>query len=182
MRQLQRPRPRIFQDMTDLDPDTRARIEAEEAYRVQLRAQATPAKKKRGGCVNVGCGGIVLLLLLGALVSMLGGGSSTSSTSPSRAASAPEAAGEASQSPTIHVIKDAGRVGCADREVFKRLVGFVVDGDRAAFAQLLTSSDCVAFQAGEQVFLDEVPFMSGEIKVRRKGGVTGYWTNTEAVD
>lgn len=81
--------------MTELDPDTKARIEAEERYRAELRAReaasteattpppppATPAKK-RGGCgkwVLIGLGVIVGLGILGSLI---GGGEQASTNTP----------------------------------------------------------------------------------------------------
>lgn len=85
--------------MTDLDPDTKARIEAEERYRAEVRAReevagpaptpsplpAAPAKK--GGCGKwflIGIGVVVALSVLG---NLLGGsetpaGTTSSSTSP----------------------------------------------------------------------------------------------------
>lgn len=44
-----------------LTPEDRARIEAEEAYRQQLKAQA--AAKRRNGCAAIGCGGVAFVIV-----------------------------------------------------------------------------------------------------------------------
>lgn len=63
-----------------LTPEDRARIEAEEAYRKQLKA------KKSGGCFKWGCGGLLGLTVIVAAFSMwaasMGGGTSSTPSAP----------------------------------------------------------------------------------------------------
>lgn len=176
----------MFVDMTQPTPEQEAglsnadrqRIEAEEAYRAQVRAgygAPPPAPQKKGGCFRAGCGGAVALFLIAGLAAQCSGGPSTPSATTTTST-------PSSSAPARHFIKSDGYLGCSDREVFDRLVGFAVDGDNEAFNALMRSSDCVPLRKGEEVFLEDVPLLSGAIKVRRKGEVAGYWTNVEAVD
>lgn len=89
--------------MTDLDPDTKARIEAEERYRAELRARETaqsapaatahapsvPTKPaKRGGCGKWVLYGIGIFIALGVLGQLMGGTDSTPSRSTESATTA----------------------------------------------------------------------------------------------
>lgn len=208
----------------DLDPATKARIEAEEKYRAQVRgklrgdagaaipqrpakqklpaAQATSSESSAEAKKGPGCGtwilyGLGLLLLIG-LIQQCSGSSGTSTNARTTEqlrqeanarveqlnAATPEPASPSEAAASTgenHFISGDSYIGCADRDTFNRLVDFAVQKDQTAFAALLLSSDCITFKKGEEVFLDEVPFLSGSIKLRRKGDVQSYWTNVEAL-
>lgn len=66
----------------ELDAETKARIEAEEAYRRQLKSQAT---QRRGyGCAAWGCGGLALAAIALMGLSALGRSSGNSTSSDRR--------------------------------------------------------------------------------------------------
>lgn len=111
--------------MTELDPDTKARIEAEERYRAELRAQqgqvppaaptvtpATPAPKKKG----IGCGAVIgysvlAVIVFGVIGNMLGGSdSSSSSTTPTTSStpSTPTPASTPAPEPDPEPTEDTG--------------------------------------------------------------------------
>ena len=75
--------------------------------------------------------------------------------------------------------------GCTDRDFFKKLTQYAVQGDQQAWTEALTAcllaGDCTIFKDGEVVHITDTAIFSGLIKVRRQGELTEYWTNIEAV-
>lgn len=196
----------------DLDPETKARIEAEEAYRAQVRsgqtqptgaARATPAapapgKKKGPSLLKIGCGGFLFLVLLSALFGGSGDKDTpveTSTSAPAVETEAPPTAEEMSPTPEPTAPEPAapaatdGRhrmvrmaVACPEKEDYSRYISFIVQKDQQAAASHAVTHGCTVFEEGEEVFLDDVAVLSGMTKVRRQGDPTGYWTAFEAVD
>jgi len=84
--------------------------------------------------------------------------------------------------PGARRINGDNRFGCIDREYFERLVKMKAQGDDAAVTDGIRagfiSGQCVSFQAGEPVFLDEHSW--GLIRIRPAGKQTSYWTFLEA--
>ena len=77
-------------------------------------------------------------------------------------------------------------VGCKSRETQDELVGYVVDDDKEAYRKALTghllTGECIMFERGETVYLEDTAMFSGLVKVRRRGETTAFWTNNEAID
>ena len=75
--------------------------------------------------------------------------------------------------------------GCRSRDYYSKLVRFAVQGDQEAWSRALAegalSGECILFKADEPVFVTDTALFSGLVKVRRKGKLTEYWTNFEAV-
>lgn len=75
--------------------------------------------------------------------------------------------------------------GCTDREYFSKLVDYAVQDDQQAFSQALATGVvagvCTTFTNGENVFITDTAVFSGLVKVRRRGEITEYWTNLEAI-
>jgi hypothetical protein len=75
--------------------------------------------------------------------------------------------------------------GCVDREYLGNLVKYAVQKDNEAFTRALTAGlltgACTPFKNGEVVYITDVAFFSGNIKVRRKGETKEYWTVIEAL-
>lgn len=88
-------------------------------------------------------------------------------------------------SPGVKVITGNNHFGCTSKEYHKKLLGFVVDHDKAAFEQGLSAGIstglCTVFHSGEAVFLSDTAVFSGLVKLRRKGESLEYWTAMEAV-
>jgi hypothetical protein len=76
-------------------------------------------------------------------------------------------------------------IGCTDRVYFDKLVEYSVQKDNDAFRKALLAGyldgTCTAFKSGEVVYVTQAPFLSGLVKVRRKGELKEYWTNLEAI-
>jgi hypothetical protein len=74
--------------------------------------------------------------------------------------------------------------GCADRDTFERLIGYIVDHDMDAFKSGLSTEmlngNCVWLQKGTAVFLSDTAIMHGLVKIRPQGDTSEYWTNMEA--
>ncbi|MGO9451203.1 MAG: zinc ribbon domain-containing protein [Candidatus Binataceae bacterium] len=136
---------------------------------------AKKRQQKQVRNLGIGCLGIfVALILVVALASFFGG-------------SAPEDAqkSEAPLSGTDRTISGDHYFGCSDRDVYQKLIGFLVEHDDAAFAKGLEAEvltgECRMFQRGETVVIADTAIFSGMVKVRLKGDVAEYWTAVEAV-
>ena len=83
-------------------------------------------------------------------------------------------------------ISGSARFGCASREYLNKLVGYIVQQDKAAFVKGLSAGvavgQCTMFTSGEEVFIADTAIFSGLVKVRRKGEVAEYWTAIESVN
>jgi len=75
--------------------------------------------------------------------------------------------------------------GCTDLDYHKKLTQYAVQKERETFTKSLTDGllrgTCTLFQSGEEVLLVDTAFVSGLIKVRRKGDTVEYWTIREAI-
>ncbi len=82
------------------------------------------------------------------------------------------------------ILKD--NIGCTDKEYFYKMVGYAVEKDyeafEKAFAMGTLAGICTTFKKGETVYLTDVAMFKGLIKLRRKGEVEEYWTNTHVID
>lgn len=78
-----------------------------------------------------------------------------------------------------------GSFGCTDREYRNKLISAAAEKDMEAFKKGLMAGmlrgECVMFKGGEEVFITDTAIFSGLVKVRRRGDVSEYWTNIEAV-
>ncbi|MFZ5774165.1 MAG: hypothetical protein ACOY3Z_01575 [Thermodesulfobacteriota bacterium] len=83
------------------------------------------------------------------------------------------------------VVTGNNHYGCTSLDYQKKLLGFVVDRDRAAFerglAAGIAAGGCTVFHTGDRVFLADTAITSGMVKLRRKGEVAEYWTAMEAI-
>jgi hypothetical protein len=76
--------------------------------------------------------------------------------------------------------------GCTSKEYFSKLGQYARQKDHEAFQQAyvagVVAGMVTEFKNGEEVYIVEKAFfLTGLMKVRRKGGTTEYWTNVEAV-
>ncbi|MBU1040036.1 MAG: hypothetical protein KKF77_02920 [Proteobacteria bacterium] len=76
-------------------------------------------------------------------------------------------------------------IGYRDRDTLERATKLATQGDKAAYTQLMGNGIargiCTMFKPGEEVFLEENALLAGLVKIRRKGEISGWWTNFEAV-
>jgi hypothetical protein len=86
--------------------------------------------------------------------------------------------------PPKHIASDPS-FGCTTKDQFGKLVGYLVQGDKEAFAHGLAEAvavdKCTLFKKDEPVYVIDTAISSGLVKVRRKGETAEYWTNIEAV-
>lgn len=84
---------------------------------------------------------------------------------------------------SLRITRD-GYFGCSTEVKFTKLSRLRNSGDNEAFGKAiraaLYSDECIAFNAGQSVQVEETAVFSGIVKLRRKGDVDGYWTNIEA--
>lgn len=82
-------------------------------------------------------------------------------------------------------IIDTGNYGCIDKENFKRLRNILMQRDDATFLKEVTASakkgECVKFNKGEKVYLEEGTVISSVIKIKKEGSSNSYWTATKAI-
>jgi len=82
-------------------------------------------------------------------------------------------------------VADDHRFGCKSEDYMHKLIGYAVDKDLEAFKQGLATGlllgECTLFKKGEEVFVVDTKIFSGLVKVRRKGKIEEYWTNTETL-
>ncbi len=75
--------------------------------------------------------------------------------------------------------------GCLDKETFLNLVKLTASGDKKTFVKLLSdgvkSGDCIYFEPGEQVTLEETAKNQTEIRVTKFGDNKSYWTVAKAI-
>ena len=75
--------------------------------------------------------------------------------------------------------------GCANRDYFRKLVRYTVQGDKDAFVKALAigiqTGVCTIFKDGERVYITDTSLFRGEVRVRRPGQMVEYWTVMEAV-
>jgi hypothetical protein len=56
-----------------------------------------------------------------------------------------------------------------------------MDVFRQGLAAGLVAGTCTRFKPGETVYIADTAMFSGLVKIRRKGEMTEYWTNFEAI-
>jgi len=82
-------------------------------------------------------------------------------------------------------IIDSGYFGCIDKENFKRLRNILMQRDDVTFLKEITASvkkgECVKFNKGEKVYLEEGTVMSAVIRTKKEGDSNSYWTATKAI-
>jgi hypothetical protein len=82
-------------------------------------------------------------------------------------------------------IIDTGYYGCIDKENFKRLRNILMQRDDATFLKEVTASvkkgECVKFNKGEKVYLEEGTVISAVIRIKKEGESNSYWTATKAI-
>jgi hypothetical protein len=81
------------------------------------------------------------------------------------------------------MITKEGAFACTDKDYFQKSVGYVAQGDNAAFMKAfsagLATNLCTTFKRGEKVFRTGGSW--GLVKVRREGELQEYWTVSEVV-
>lgn len=85
----------------------------------------------------------------------------------------------------VHYINGDHYFGCATKEKFDELLGYSTDNDMTAFTQAfndgLIDGSVVIFKNREPVYVEDAPFLSGMVKLRRSGETQTYWTVSEAI-
>ncbi|MDQ7836431.1 MAG: hypothetical protein RDU24_13705 [Humidesulfovibrio sp.] len=75
--------------------------------------------------------------------------------------------------------------GFHNRELLERAMQIASQGDKAAWSKLMAKAvvagAVIQLKPGEEVFLEDTAVFSGMVKIRRKGDISGLWTNMEAV-
>lgn len=83
------------------------------------------------------------------------------------------------------VVSKPDAMGCWDRNDFQAAIRMSARGNRAGavdlIRQMLMSGQCFPVRHGEALVLDEAPWLSGMVKVRRSGERRGFWMNTDLV-
>jgi predicted RNA-binding Zn-ribbon protein involved in translation (DUF1610 family) len=141
----------------------------------------------------IGIGALTFIIWIGSL--FLGHSSTPSSSAPR--SSEPDRVSPRIREPAVtqrqpppprsndHHIQGESNFGCIDREYRGKLVSAAVQKDIDAFknglAAGILTGQCVMFKSGEQVFLTDTAIFSGLVQVRRRGEMTSYWVNIEAV-
>jgi hypothetical protein len=173
--------------LSELDPKTKARIEAEERYRAEQRLkaeqdirppqtlQAPVPKSKPLGCFGWSVIGLAVILFLFMLP---------------RGSSSPTSVSTATSTDVMQVTKYQITVdeiaGCLSKEFYGKLVDYLLAKDQEAFNTALTDAwatgECVQFKKGNVVFLSEVDVFGGMRKIRREGETLEYWTKSEVIE
>ena len=84
-------------------------------------------------------------------------------------------------------IKQSGRIGCARKEYYDKLLKFASQDDNEAFnlvlAEGIMNGICTKFELGESVYIQGGigSALQGLVKLRRPGDPTVYWAPIEAV-
>jgi len=82
-------------------------------------------------------------------------------------------------------IAGAGYYGCKDKENFKRLRDLLMQGNDAAFLKEMTAGvqkgDCVMYNKGEKVSLEEGVGISTVIRIKKEGESYSHWTTPKAI-
>jgi hypothetical protein len=85
----------------------------------------------------------------------------------------------------VHYINGDHYYGCTTKEKFDELLGYITDNDMNAFTQAfdegLIEGTVVAFKNREPVYVEDAPFLSGMVELRRSGETQTYWTVSEAI-
>ena len=85
----------------------------------------------------------------------------------------------------VHYIHGNYYFGCTTKEKFDELLGYSTDNDMKAFTQAfnegLVEGTVVAFKNRETVYVEDAPFLSGMVKLRRYGETQTYWTVSGAI-
>lgn len=75
------------------------------------------------------------------------------------------------------------RLGCQQWKTYEKIQNYVVhndkDGFRAALVTNIANGNCLIFQPGEQVVVEDRGFVT--VKLRPKGSMLEYWTVIEAI-
>ncbi|MBI1214514.1 MAG: hypothetical protein GC185_01685 [Alphaproteobacteria bacterium] len=75
-------------------------------------------------------------------------------------------------------------VGCHHKERLKALHDYINEGDQKAFDDALAEAvfirECTLFKKGDKVYAEDVNW-HGQVKVRRPGETTFWWTDRERV-
>ena len=86
---------------------------------------------------------------------------------------------------TKYTINGDSWLGFVNKEDFDAVTGYAVDGDTEAFKNAVATGvmmgTIIMFNDGETVYLEDAPFLSGEVQLRRQGETQKYWTNSEAI-
>lgn len=72
-------------------------------------------------------------------------------------------------------------VGCLKKEDYKVIVGYFVDHDNEAAAQMIADGDCVLLKPNLKVYIQDTAIWSGMIQIRLAGTRIAVWTAIEAV-
>lgn len=91
----------------------------------------------------------------------------------------------ADDSSMVSYVKGKYHFGCIDKSYFDKLGSMAADGDSVAFKkgyyEGILTGECVVFNDGEAVYLEDSSFWDGVVKIRPKGQFQEYWTNTETI-
>lgn len=107
-----------------------------------------------------------------------------------RAPAAPSAPASArsntiSQQSGTYSVRRAFAVGCSDEQSYDRLSALAAQKDMEAFAKALhistVSGQCLTFDKGAVVFLEDTKIFSGMVRIRPKGNLRSYWTASENI-
>lgn len=83
-------------------------------------------------------------------------------------------------------ISEDNYFGCIDRHEYEKLGKYAAHKDEKAFTKRLAANlrvgICTSFKKGETVYIVDTAFWSGLTKVRRRGEIKEYWTNSEALE
>lgn len=153
----------------ELDAETKARIEAEEAYRAQLRAGQTPPKRKGRG-MQIGCGTLVALALLLAVMVQC-----SNNRAGRDGASATTSAGG------VVTVRESDWTACPTRAAYEQLAGLVAAGDQVAWQRAFEENGCATIRQGQRLTVESGGGLSGVAEVRYEGETQTRWTASEAV-
>lgn len=87
--------------------------------------------------------------------------------------------------PLYETIQGSGWFGCQNKSDFEIISKYLYQKDIEAADKAIAftqgTGSITFFKDGEDVFIQDYAFFSGLVKVRRRGQLTEYWTNREAV-
>ena len=76
--------------------------------------------------------------------------------------------------------------GCTEKIYFEKLRLYLIQKNMNAFTKSLSDGIyvgiCILFKSGDEVFVTNTTVSSDLIKIRRRGEVTEYWINVEAIE
>ncbi len=92
--------------------------------------------------------------------------------------------GQRSRPPVVigQIYKTSGGYAASlSRTHLVQAISYISQGDEEEYARMISTGKITILEDGVEVYIDDIRFFHGLIKVRPKGQIKGFWTVIEAV-